>query len=287
MYSALSPLQPQSMDGHPENRQQRYQRTARACDACRKRKGKCKFSPNARNCDHCNDFNLDCTFLSPGLGRGIRRKRRPLMTLEGIAVPAKLPQPSEAQPRAIPTTVPLHSHNAVPTTSHEVFVASRHRSVADGDRNSVCRRLYDPLSAPVADGNEILQSRASTSASGADSNIEPSASLTADAPIVSPASLGSIKASRRDVIGPGNSTLSPEATLSCPSVSSVGSIGSSRQPSVLQDIIQELVSYPHPISILSAKLRDPATERTSSHTLRFLMVVSCKMGRHRILSCIA
>lgn len=52
------------------------QRASHACDNCRKRKGKCRPTPSSEKCEHCESFDVPCTFLSPGLGRGIRRKRR-------------------------------------------------------------------------------------------------------------------------------------------------------------------------------------------------------------------
>ena len=53
------------------------QRTSHACDNCRRRKGRCRREHrHALKCDHCGDFDLECSYLHPGLGRGIRRKRR-------------------------------------------------------------------------------------------------------------------------------------------------------------------------------------------------------------------
>lgn len=61
-------------------------RNSHACDRCRARKRRCRYSllQNGTNgptlqqqrCDECHEFNVECTFLHPGVGRGIRRKRK-------------------------------------------------------------------------------------------------------------------------------------------------------------------------------------------------------------------
>ena len=63
------------------------QRTSYACDVCRRRKGRCQYAtPRSPKCVHCDSFDLQCTFLHPGLGKGIRRKRKRLGPLGAPAI---------------------------------------------------------------------------------------------------------------------------------------------------------------------------------------------------------
>ena len=70
--SAESALTPTMLTGAEHRRG-----ISRACDECRRRKGKCRrTSPGTPKCDHCQDFDLACTFFHPGFGTGKRRKRQ-------------------------------------------------------------------------------------------------------------------------------------------------------------------------------------------------------------------
>jgi hypothetical protein len=54
----------------------KLRRVSRACDFCHRRSIRCESSQEARRCQNCVDFDVDCTFLRPAKKRGIKGHRR-------------------------------------------------------------------------------------------------------------------------------------------------------------------------------------------------------------------